>query len=89
MNLLGFSMLDFLPSLIIWTTAVAVVLGIFLHSLVRADRVPPSMEWAGRRNNFFGNVRACAREYTAGLNTIISGYKGVCIPLELLATPVH
>ncbi|KAJ6026922.1 uncharacterized protein N7446_004475 [Penicillium canescens] len=39
------------------------------------QRIPASIEWAGLRNEAFGTVRACFREFSSNLETIASGYK--------------
>jgi hypothetical protein len=50
-------------------------LPLVIRSWIRPERVPAGIEWAGKRREFFGDIRACAREYTGGLKTMFSGYK--------------
>ena len=43
---------------------------------VRPQRVPPGIQWAGKRpNQFLAEIRACLREYTTGITTMMSAYK--------------
>ena len=40
------------------------------------QRVPPGIQWAGKRpNQFLAEIRACLREYTTGITTMMSAYK--------------
>ncbi|KAJ5320296.1 hypothetical protein PENANT_c010G04360 [Penicillium antarcticum] len=58
------------------TTAVGLVcLTLVVRTWIRPERVPLGIEWAGRRQEFFGDIRACMREYTGGLKTMLLGYK--------------
>lgn len=52
-----------------------------IQSWIRLQRIPASIEWAGLRNEAFGTVRACFREFTSDLETIASGYKMVRCPV--------
>ncbi|OJJ43888.1 hypothetical protein ASPZODRAFT_19188 [Penicilliopsis zonata CBS 506.65] len=60
--------------------SVVLILGIgvilcFCPSLVRTQNFPSSIIWVGRKNQMFSVVRACLREYTAGLSTVLDGYE--------------
>ncbi|CAG8402472.1 unnamed protein product [Penicillium salamii] len=69
-------MRDWNPFLVcICGTLFATFLSLIVHTFVRPSRVPVGLEWTGRRLEFLGDIRACLREYTAGMTTILSGYK--------------
>ncbi|CAG7916207.1 unnamed protein product [Penicillium olsonii] len=53
----------------------AASLSVVIHTFVHRSRIPVGLEWAGRRLEFLGEIRACMREYTAGITTLLSGYK--------------
>ena len=64
---------------------VASSLYFFTQSRISTRRVPSSIGHVGLRNEAFGTVRACIREFTSGLQTMASGYKKVCYPVSLSA----
>lgn len=75
LNFVNLGMMDVqsLQTIGIWTALVAVILGLALVTSVQ--RLPPTLAWAGKRNEVFASARACIREYTAGLTTMLSGYR--------------
>ncbi|CAG8020205.1 unnamed protein product [Penicillium salamii] len=69
------SKLQDLPTLCVATALLCICLTLIIRTWIRPERVPPGIDWAGRRRELFGDIRACARQYTGGLKTMISGYK--------------
>ena len=67
--------LQYLSTLCVFTAFVVIFLRLVVRTWIRPERIPPGIEWAGKRLEFLGEIRACAREYTAGLKTMISGYR--------------
>ncbi|CAG8892933.1 unnamed protein product [Penicillium egyptiacum] len=56
--------------------ALAFGLVLVVRTWVRPQRVPPGIQWAGKRpNEFLAEIRACLREYTTGITTMMSAYK--------------
>ncbi|KAK9852236.1 cytochrome P450 [Penicillium brevicompactum] len=70
-------MASFMAFAIVCTTTFVVVLSLYLlaQSRIKTQRVPSSIGHVGLRNEAFGTVRACIREFTSGLQTMASGYK--------------
>lgn len=71
------------------TALVAIFLNVVARTWIRPQRIPPGIEWAGKKPEFMGEIRACIREYTAGVKTMVSGYKKFSlsgIPFILPAT---
>lgn len=64
----------------IFPAGVYVALAVIFLTLTIQKCVHPStpilgLQWAGRRSEFLADIRACLREYTGGVKTMISGYK--------------
>ena len=56
------------------------ILKLLLRSWKSMTNVPNSMPWAGIRNEIFPNLRACLREFIAGVQILRIGYANVRVP---------
>jgi hypothetical protein len=74
----------FLTEACVATLLAITLVYVSIQSWIRLQRIPASIEWAGLRNEAFGTVRACFREFTSDLETIASGYKMVRCPVIAL-----
>ena len=74
----------FLTEACVATLSAIALVYVSIQSWVMLQRIPASIAWAGLRNEAFGTVRACFREFTSDLETIVSGYKMVRCPVITL-----
>ena len=43
---------------------------------------PESIPWIGRRDQYLSRLKACGREFFAGLETMKAGYDKVCVAIR-------
>ena len=65
--------------------AAAVSLGIARNLFLSWRNIsifPDSIPWVGRRKEYLSRLRVCARELTAGLDSLKAGYEKVRAPMR-------
>lgn len=67
-----------LESLFIAAAVLSVLRNLIL-TWANLNRLPRSLPWMGRRDEYFSRIRACGRELFNGIETIIAGYNEVSV----------